>query len=32
MAMFWFNALITSAAIASAWINLIARLDDIARL
>jgi hypothetical protein len=30
--MFWFNAVITSAAIASAWINLIARLDDLARL
>jgi hypothetical protein len=30
--MFWFNAMITSAAIAAAWINLVARLDDLARL
>jgi hypothetical protein len=30
--MFWFNAVVTSAAIASAWINLVARLDDLAKL
>jgi hypothetical protein len=30
--MFWFNAVITSAAIASAWINLIRHLDDLTRL
>jgi len=30
--MFWFNALITSAAVASAWIALMARLDDLAGL
>lgn len=30
--MFWFNAVITSAAIASAWITLIARIDDLTRL
>jgi hypothetical protein len=28
--MFWFNAIVTSAAIASAWLNLILSLDRLA--
>jgi hypothetical protein len=30
-AMFWFNAVILAAAIASAWVNFIISLDDLSR-
>ena len=29
--MFWFNAVILSAAIASAWVNFVNSLDDLSR-
>jgi hypothetical protein len=28
-AMFWFNAIVTSAGVASAWVNLIMNLDKL---
>jgi hypothetical protein len=29
--MFWLNAIVLSAAIASAWVNLVISLDDLSR-